>query len=140
MVSIRASRGPLLPKPVSWFGLAVSYSKSALALEPTDPVSESLTQMPVELINIHLISVQTNVDLRKILVTPKIFLSILLTFFDIIQIVCMEVAIQFTTAIESPFHGRMSIMKALLDHKASSGLLLRCDDSETTPSPLSLHG
>ena len=62
------------------------------------------------------------------------------TFFDIIQIVCMEVAIQCTTAIESPFHGRMSIMKALLDHKASSGLLLRCDDSETTPSPLSLHG
>ena len=62
-------------------------------------------------------------------------LSMLSTFFDIIQIVCMEVAIQCTTAIESPFHGRMSIMKALLDHKASSGLLLRCDDSETTPSP-----
>ena len=39
------------------------------------------------------------------------------------------------TAMESPFHGPMSIMKALLDHKASSGLLLRCDDSETTPSP-----
>ena len=32
LVSIRASRGLLLPKPVAWFGLffAVSYSKPAL--------------------------------------------------------------------------------------------------------------